>query len=226
MNLTQDFWEQVPLGKSSVHLIISCLSRLSALMRLVCQLWHPPCTAVSSERISQHLPGNVAALGGSSPLRRSLEPLQVYQRSWETDSLSRLSGCVEASAKCVSMGSAHCRKMLQNPVSFSSASIQRGCSHPDGPRAGSGHRTRSKHSLEKGCHRGGPSSWQRVWDLQPVLHRWQEGFGAAFYSRSASAEPPFLVVSLWKDTTSYTFPPWCAEASSMLSCPFVLALDT
>ncbi|KAL0152886.1 hypothetical protein M9458_051819 [Cirrhinus mrigala] len=88
-------------------------------------------------------------------------------RSRETDSL-RMSGSVEASAKRVSVGPAYCTERLQNSVRLS-ASSQRGSSHTCGPRAGSGHGTRSKRSLEEGGHRGGPSSRQGVQVLQPVV---------------------------------------------------------
>ncbi len=80
--------------------------------------------AVSSERFSQSLPPrNVAELGGSPPLRGSLEqldrpspagpPLQgtelarskyTRDQSRETGSLSRLFGSMKTAAKCVSMG--------------------------------------------------------------------------------------------------------------------------
>ncbi len=88
--------------------------------------------AVSSEHFSQSLPPrNVAELGGSPPLRGSLEqldrpspagpPLQgtelaaskyTRDQSRETGSLSRLFGSMETAAKCVSMGHAHCRTRL------------------------------------------------------------------------------------------------------------------
>ncbi len=151
-------------------------------------------TAISSEHTSQFLlPGNVAELRCSPPLRRSLEQLfrlflpvcipghrtnrSDYTRgqSQETGSLSRLFGSVETTAKCVSVGPAYCRERLQNPVRFSSASMQRGESHSGGPRAGSGYGMRSRYSLEEGGHRGGPSSPKRVWVLQPVLRSSQEG---------------------------------------------------
>ncbi len=54
-------------------------------------------------------------------------------QSPETGSLSRLFGSVETTAKCVSVGPSHCRERLQNPVRFSSASIQWGESHSGGP---------------------------------------------------------------------------------------------
>ncbi len=57
-------------------------------------------------------------------------------QSRETGSLSRLSGSVEASAKCVSLGPAHCRKRLHDSVRVSSASIQQGVSHSGGPQEG------------------------------------------------------------------------------------------
>ena len=62
-------------------------------------------------------------------------------QSREADSLSRLFGSVKTTAKCVSVGPAHCSERPQNPVRFSSASIQRGFFHPGGPRAGSGNGT-------------------------------------------------------------------------------------
>ncbi len=97
-------------------------------------------------------------------------------QSRDTDSLSRLSGSVEASAKFVSMGPGHCRKRLQNSVRFSSASVQRGHFHSGGSRAGSGYGTGSKHSPEEGSHRTCTSPRQRVRVLQPVLHCSQEGW--------------------------------------------------
>ncbi len=96
-------------------------------------------------------------------------------QSRETGSLSRLVGSVETTAKCVSVGPAHCRERLQNPVWFSSASIQRGESHSGGPRAGSGNGTRGIYSLKEGAHRDGSSSRKRVRVLQPVLQRRMEG---------------------------------------------------
>ncbi len=88
------------------------------------------------------------------------------------------------------MGPAHCRKRLPNPVKrLSSALFQRGHPHSGGSRAGSGNGTRSmEHSLEEGGHRGGPSSWQRVRVLQPVLHRSKDGWRVASHFRSASIE--------------------------------------
>ncbi len=62
----------------------------------------------------------------------------------EINGLSRLFGSMNTTAKCVSMGPAHCRERLQNTAGFSSASIQRGESHSGGPRAGSGNGTRSR----------------------------------------------------------------------------------
>ncbi len=56
---------------------------------------------------------------------------------------------METTAKCVSMGPAYCRERLQNPVRFSSASIQRGEFHFGGPRAGSGNGTGGKYLLRK-----------------------------------------------------------------------------
>ncbi len=91
------------------------------------------CTVVSSKHISQHPPGNIAVLGGSLPPRRSPEqldrpslagpPLQgtlaalsTSEVSLENDSLCRLSGSVEASAKCVTLGPAHCRKRQKTSI--------------------------------------------------------------------------------------------------------------
>ncbi len=126
-----------------------------------------------SEDVSQLPAENVAVLRGSLPPRKSLEqldrlslaspPLQSTElagtssskhtrgQSRETGSLSTLSGSVEASAKCVSMGTAHCSKRVQDLVWVASASIQHGVSHSGGPQAGSGKGT-SRHSLEEGGH--------------------------------------------------------------------------
>ncbi len=82
-------------------------------------------------------------------------------QSRETGSL-RLFGSVETTAKCVSMGHAHCRTRLSWR---SAAAFQRSHSHAGGSRAGSGNGTRSKHSPEE----GGPSSRQRVRVLQPYF---------------------------------------------------------
>ncbi len=82
--------------------------------------------AISSEHTSQFLPpGNVTELRCSPPLRGSIEQLvrlspasvpfqdsrSDYTRgqSRETGSLSRLVGSVVTTAKCVSVGPAHCR---------------------------------------------------------------------------------------------------------------------
>ncbi len=92
------------------------------------------------------------------PGYRTSHPDYTRGQSQETGSLSRLFGSMETTAKCVSVGPAYCRERLQNPVQFSSASMQRGESHSGGPRAGSGNGTRSRYSLEGGGHRGGPSS--------------------------------------------------------------------
>ncbi len=131
--------------------------------------------AVSSEQFSQSLPpGNrgaerLAALLGVSraavPCRSSASGHRAssskYTRgqSRETGSLSRLFGSVESTAKCVSMGHAHCKTRLSQR---SDAAFQRGHSHAGGSRAGSGNGTRSEHSPEEAGHRGGPSSRQRV----------------------------------------------------------------
>ncbi len=58
------------------------------------------------------------------------------------DSLSRLFGSAETTAKCVSMGHAHCRTRLEW---CSAAAFQWGHSHAGGSRAGSGNGTRSEH---------------------------------------------------------------------------------
>ncbi len=89
---------------------------------------------------------------GAVPGHRTSSSDYTRGQSRETGSLSRLFGSVETTAKCVSVGPAHCRERLQNPVWFSSASIQRYEFHSGGPRAGSGNGTRSRNSLEKGGH--------------------------------------------------------------------------
>ncbi len=132
--------------------------------------------AVSSERFSQSLPPrNVAELGGSPPLRGSLEQLdrpspagppfqgtELAALSTPETSLERLVPLVDYSAawaaKCVSMGHAHCRTRLCGALP-----------QPFYGRAGSGNGTRSGHSPEGGDHRGGPCSRQRVQVLQPYF---------------------------------------------------------
>ncbi len=102
-------------------------------------------TAVSSERISQHPPGNVAALGGSLPRRMSLEQLvrlspagpPLATLSTSEVSLERLIPIVDFLAAW---------KLLPN---VSEWVLQ---------TEGSGNGTGSKHSTEEGGHRGGPSS--------------------------------------------------------------------
>ncbi len=98
-------------------------------------------------------------------------------QSWETGSLSTLFSSVDTTAKCISLGPADCRERLSYSVRRSAAAFQRNFSHISESWAGSGIRTRSDHSLEEGGHRGGPSSWQGVWVLQPVLHCSKEGWG-------------------------------------------------
>ncbi len=115
-----------------------------------------------------HLSASARKHSGSGRLATSMEvsraaaPITPEVKSRETDSLSRQSGSVEASAKCLTMGPADCRKRLQNTFRFSSASLQRGRSPSSGAPAGSRNGTRSRHSLEEWGHRGGPSSQQRV----------------------------------------------------------------
>ncbi len=45
------------------------------------------------------------------------------------------------------------------------------------------------YSFEEGGHRGGPSLRNRVWVIQPVLHRSEEGWRVMTYFRSVSFEP-------------------------------------
>ncbi len=73
---------------------------------------------------------------------------------------------METTAKCVSMGPAHCRIRLSW---CSAGTFQRVHSHAGGSRTGSGNGTRREHSLEEGGHWGGLSSWQRVRVLQPYF---------------------------------------------------------
>ncbi len=86
--------------------------------------------------------------------KRSLWRLQLAL--WPSYILNASS--MEASAKYLKMGSADCRKRLQNSVWFSSASFQWDRFHCGGSRAGSVVKTISKYSAEEGGHRGGPSS--------------------------------------------------------------------
>ncbi len=146
--------------------------------------------AISSEHTSQFLPPGSVGLRGSLEQFCSAVPCRCaipghrtscsdYTRgqSRETGSLSRPFSSMETTAKCVTMGPAGCRERLQNPVQFSTASVQQGFSHSGGPQAGYGNGTRSRHSLEEGGHRGGPSPRKGVRVLQPVLHSSKEGWG-------------------------------------------------
>ncbi len=66
---------------------------------------------------------------GPLPVRRSrVASRSDYTRgqSQETGSLSKLFGNMEITAKCVSVGPAHCRERLQNPVRFSSTLVDPG----------------------------------------------------------------------------------------------------
>ncbi len=87
------------------------------------------------------------------------------------------------------MGPVHCRKRLSHSVWRSAVTFQWGHSHAGVSQVGFGNGTRSEYSLEEGGHRGGPSSWQRVRVLQPVLHRSHERWGVASYFRYVSIEP-------------------------------------
>ncbi len=160
---------------------------------------------ISSELSSQFLrPGNVVELGCSPPLLEQLVRLspagvpfqgtQLAALITPEASLKRLVPLVDCLAVWkllpnVSQWVVHTVERLQNPVWFSSASIQRYESHSGGSRAGSGNGTRSRNSLEKGGHRGGPSSRKRVRVLQPVLHSSQKGWRVSSHFRSASVEP-------------------------------------
>ncbi len=130
------------------------------------------------------LPRNVAELGGSPPLRGSLEqldrpspagpPLQgteLAALSTPETSLERLVPLVDYSAAW---------KLLPNMSRWVTHTVEQGYvalwrilstghSHAGGSRAGSGNGTRSEHSPEGGDHRGGPCSRQRVRVLQPYF---------------------------------------------------------
>ncbi len=92
----------------------------------------------------------------------------------------------ETTVKCVSVGPAHCRERLQNPVRFSSASIQQSESHLVGPEQALVNGTRGRYSLKEGGNRDGSSSQKKVRVLQPVLHSSKEGWRVASHFRSAS----------------------------------------
>ncbi len=120
-------------------------------------------------------PGNVAAHLWVSRAARAAVPNQSAasghrassrETSSRDQSLSRIFGSVETTAKCDWMGHAHCRTRLSQCYA---AAFQWGHSHIGGSRAGSVNGTRSKHSLEEGGHRGGPSSRQRVRVLHPYF---------------------------------------------------------
>ncbi len=94
--------------------------------------------AISSEHTSQFFPpGDVAELRCSSPLRGSLEQQLAVLITAEV-SLERLVALLDYLAAWillpnVSQWVLHTVERLQNPVWFSSASIQRGGSHSGGP---------------------------------------------------------------------------------------------
>ncbi|KAI2653798.1 hypothetical protein H4Q32_014146 [Labeo rohita] len=156
---------------------------------------------VSGEPIPQFLlPGNVAELGSSPPLRGSLEqlvrsvpagvPLQGTELAVHTNpeaGLERLVPLVDYLAPW---------KLLPNVSAWVLRTVERGyriqfgAPPPpfNGVRAGSGNRTGSRNSVEEGGHRGGPSSRQGVRVLQPVLHCSEEGWGPASHFRSESSE--------------------------------------
>ncbi len=116
----------------------------------------PGCSGLQRALLSVLPPGNMAELRGSPPICGSLEQLEQFPsasgqrassraQSPETGSISRLFGSVKTTAKCVSMGHAHCRRRYV-------AAFQQSHSHSGGSRAGSVNGTRSEHSLEEGGH--------------------------------------------------------------------------
>ncbi len=131
--------------------------------------------AVSSERFSQSLPPrNVAELGGSPPLRGSLEQLGRPSPAGpplQGTELAALS-TPEASLKRLVPLAGHpaaWEPLPQTAYVTLCRSLSTGNSHAGGSRAGSGNGTRSEHSPEGGDHRGGPCSRQRVRVLQPYF---------------------------------------------------------
>ncbi len=132
--------------------------------------------AVSSESLPPRLfqslpPRNVAELGGSPPLRGSLEqldqpspaglPLQGTELSTAEASLERLVPLVDYSAAWKLLPNVSRWVMHTVEQGYRGALPQpfnRGLSHADGSRTGSGNGKISEHSPEEGGHRGGPSS--------------------------------------------------------------------
>ncbi|XP_026111570.1 uncharacterized protein LOC113088631 [Carassius auratus] len=106
----------------------------------------------------------------------------------EAGSLSRMSDRMEKSAEYISMGPADSREGLQNPVRFSSPTLQRGVAHSSASRAGSGHGARSEISFSEKCYRAGVSSRQGIGFLQPLFHCSKKGWRAASHFRSSSVE--------------------------------------
>lgn len=68
-----------------------------------------------------------------SPGTAELTTQYIRDQSLETGSLSRLSGSMETSAKCISVNPANYRKSLQNPVWFLSTLIEQDSAHSDRP---------------------------------------------------------------------------------------------
>ncbi len=127
-------------------------------------------------------PRDVAELRCSQPLRGSLEqqvrpssagtPLQGTELAvliTPEACLERLVPLVDYLAAWkllpnVSWWVLHCRERLQNPVRFSSTSIQRGGFHSGGPRAGSDIGTRSRYSLKEAIEKVPPHERESGFD--------------------------------------------------------------
>ncbi len=137
---------------------------------------------------------SVVPCQSSASGHRSGSSSDTRGKSRETGSLSRLSDSVETSAKCLTMGPAHCRERLQNSVRFSATSLQRGYSYTSGPQAGYGIGKRSRNSLEEGGHITCSSSQERIRVLQPLPHCSKEGWGVASDHKSASIEPRYQTI--------------------------------
>ncbi len=131
-----------------------------------------PCSRaqrVSSERFSQSLPPrNVAELGGSPPLRGSLEQLDRPSPAgppFQGTELAALSTPETSLERLVPLsrlfGSV---ELLPNVSRWVTHTVEQGyvalLPQPFYGRAGSGNGTRSGHSPEGGDHRGGPCSRQ------------------------------------------------------------------
>lgn len=181
------------MGGNGLYLIIRCPAPLCALRGLFCGLqWaHISVSARGRCGTGMLVPSEERSRAISSVVPSATSGHQTgfssYTRdqSRKTGSLCRIFGCVENSAKHISMGAADHRKGLQNSFWFSSTQVQWDPTHSGRSRAGSGDGIRGKSSVGEGGYKTCSSSWQKVWVIQPVFYHSKKGWGVVSDSRSA-----------------------------------------